>query len=297
MSTKFVYVSKGTKVRYVEPRAGFSPDELDAFLAEQNCSDVVLNETYGMGQHELDLALACTSIKSLSIVLKSASLVGLAANRSIERVYFGGQLVRQCDFSEAKQIRHLDITWQEGVIGLERMDGLQELRLTGFAEARLDLRQLFFLKVLALVQPRLESLDFLQAFTRLQHLEVSYPKALRSLAGLSAVAESLEELDLDHVSNAESYPDSIGELRLLKTLRLTKCHPLSDIEFIRELPCLESFAFVDTKVLSGDLTPCLELKYVGFLENKKYNCTWNRDERRLERKPEKPSPSARASGT
>jgi len=39
------------------------------------------------------------------------------------------------------------------------------------------------------------------------------------------------------------------------------------------MPALESFAFVGTKVLDGDMTPAIRLKYAGFDDKRHYSHT------------------------
>jgi hypothetical protein len=127
----------------------------------------------------------------------------------------------------------------------------------------------------------LASVEFLDAFHALRKFEVSYAKKLTNLDGLSYVASTLEELELGHLPKISRYEHILAGMKLLKKLRLSKCPPLADLKFVQALPKLEFFSFVDTNVLSGDITPCMGLKYVGFLDKKNFNCTWNRSENRL----------------
>lgn len=59
-----------------------------------------------------------------------------------------------------------------------------------------------------------------------------------------------------------------------RTLCLNSCSALENLNFLNQFPNLLDFRFVDTNVLSGDLTPTLDhptIRSVGFLNKRLYN--------------------------
>jgi hypothetical protein len=94
---------------------------------------------------------------------------------------------------------------------------------------------------------------------------------LVSVADLIEVKDTLEVLILDGCKKVRDHAE-LGELIGLRKLILGDCGQLPSLQFIARLKDLEFLSFVGTKVLDGDLTPCLRhpnLKYVGF-DNKKH---------------------------
>lgn len=65
----------------------------------------------------------------------------------------------------------------------------------------------------------------------------------------------------------------VSQIKGLKILRFNDCGSIPNIRFLKEMPNLEDFRFVDTNVLDGDLTPCFGLKSVGFFKKKHYSHT------------------------
>lgn len=289
---KFEYVARGTSVRYVQAKSAFTAAELDRFIGSSRCADVSINHTFGMGQSAVDEALKSKRIRRLSIVMESVSLAGLAGNDRIESVYLSGVLDRPFDFSSVRSLRFLNLIWHDKVIGLDHMDWLADLTLRGFRGGSGELSRLNFLHCLSLVQPNIPNLAFLESFHRLRKLEIAYARKLADLTGILRVAPTLEELELDHLPKIGGFEETIGMLPALKRLKISKCPAMQSLDFVSALPELEFISFVDTDVTSGDITPCEGIPYVGFLDRRHFNCTWDKEKKCLVRKkPKSPSTS------
>jgi hypothetical protein len=118
-------------------------------------------------------------------------------------------------------------------------------------------------------------IDFqgIERFPGLKRLEVHYCLKLESDAGIAALKDSLEILHIRQSKKIRGLAE-IAHLSGLKVLRLNSCGSLPNIRFIKDLPNLLDFRFVDTSILDGDLTPILEhptLRSVGFLNKRHYN--------------------------
>jgi hypothetical protein len=113
----------------------------------------------------------------------------------------------------------------------------------------------------------------LSRFEGIKRLETHYCLKLESDSGLSEAQNSLEWL---HINRSKKFFAGKGltSLSNLRVLCLNSCGPLQNLEFLRQFPRLLDFRFVDTNVLSGDLTPIVEhptLCSVGFLNKRHYN--------------------------
>lgn len=108
---------------------------------------------------------------------------------------------------------------------------------------------------------------------KVKRLETHYCLKLESDEGLSEVADSIEWLHINQSKKFRFGKELLG-LPNLRVLCLNSCGPVPDLEFLSHFPCLLDFRFVDTNVLSGDLSPLLRhptLCTVGFLNKRHYN--------------------------
>ena len=62
------------------------------------------------------------------------------------------------------------------------------------------------------------------------------------------------------------------------------CPDIPTIKFVKEMPQLKSFIFLDTNVIDGDMNPLLDLEYVGYTDKKHFNFkSWEINEKIKER--------------
>ena len=76
------------------------------------------------------------------------------------------------------------------------------------------------------------------------------------------------------MSRKFKFSDELLSLKKLKVLCLNDCGSIENLDFLENFPNLIDFRFVDTIILSGDLSPILDhpsLRTVGFIDKKQYN--------------------------
>ena len=108
---------------------------------------------------------------------------------------------------------------------------------------------------------------------KIKRLELSYCLKLERDNGLSELKDDIEWLHINTSKNFIPTKD-LFDLHKLKVLCLNSCGPLESLHFLRAMPNLLDFRFVDTNIIDGDLTPLLEhptLVNVGFLDKRHYN--------------------------
>lgn len=123
----------------------------------------------------------------------------------------------------------------------------------------------------------------LSNLSNMRRLELHHCLKLESDAGLSEASGSLRWLHINQ-SKKLHLGDELLSLSKLGVLCLNSCAPLPDLEFLQLFPQLLDFRFVNTNVLSGDLTPLLRhptLCSVGFLNKRHYNLKFEEIERKL----------------
>ncbi len=179
------------------------------------------------------------------------------------------------DFASFPKLEEFVGDWHVGNANL-RQETLSDLRVTGFNPPCRDLsvlRELNGLVNLSLTKTNIHSLTGLEGLEDLRTLAVAYAPKLAALDSLATSAPGLRQLHFGHAKAIESYAPMSG-LRLLRKLQLSACAPMPDLGWIAALERLSFLSFVDTNVVSGDLSPLLSLgrlRYVGTFKKRHYS--------------------------
>lgn len=190
-----------------------------------------------------------------------------------------GSPVTILDFSNLKNLKILEITWNNKVQGLSSLVNLKNLNLWKYKPVSKNLDEFeSYEKIvkLTLVQPAIESLEGIQQLKQLAELEIAKPKGLQffftklsqnCLVGLKELRLSFcKELDFT----------SIPTLKNLTLLCITDSGDvIQSLEFInKKFPNLKSLIFTRTELLDGNLEYLLEhpsLEKVTIDHKKHYN--------------------------
>jgi hypothetical protein len=165
--------------------------------------------------------------------------------------------------------------WHADNVHLQRCRELRQLRAWNFKPKSKDLTELagiVRLEWLALTKTNLASLAGLESLEDLRTCDIAYAPELLSLSALNAGDLQLRDLELSHAKKIASY-EPLSVCRWLRSLKLSSCAPLKDLNWLAPLERLEFLSFVETNVESGDLTPLLklpELRYAGSMDKKHY---------------------------
>ena len=166
--------------------------------------------------------------------------------------------------------------WHVDNNNLKTCRDLRRLHLWHFSPRSLDLsvlRGMPRLEELKLIQTTINSLSGVETLEDLRFLKVAYAPKLESLDAFLGHDLQVRELTLEKTKKIESY-DPILSLSYLRLLRLSDCPPMQNLKWIVGMKRLDFFAFVDTDVKDGDLSPLLslpELRYVGTADRRHYN--------------------------
>jgi len=132
----------------------------------------------------------------------------------------------------------------------------------------------------------IQNFQGIENLKNIKRLELHYCTKLLNDSGISKLAETVEWL---HINQSKKFVFSSELLKLskLKVLRLNDCGNIEDLTFLEYFPELVDFRFVNTKIISGDLSPILEHKKiinVGFNNKRHYNFTSEEINKKLEDK-------------
>lgn len=179
----------------------------------------------------------------------------------------------EVDLSLLHQLEELRMRWNKHVKGLDKCVKLKTIALRKYKPKSNDLEEISGLREieeLILTQTRITSFAGWGGLPKLTKLEINYDSKLECIDELeknSATLKSLRFYSCKKIKNHE-YVTCLKELELLS---FNTCGEIPSIGFIRELPKLKSFIFVDTNIVDGDLSSCIGLEHVGFFDKKHYS--------------------------
>lgn len=150
---------------------------------------------------------------------------------------------------------------------------LEELRLSQYKPASYtlsELKALSKLSVLELTGGSIRSLMGLDQFIHLRHLSLSLIKTLRTLSLTKEENQNVSEVWIEGCNNIEDLSD-LHQLSEVRKLVLTQVGQVPSIQFITKMKQLTYFAFLESEIVDGDLTPCLGVNDVQFDEKAWYS--------------------------
>ena len=168
--------------------------------------------------------------------------------------------------------------WHRGNSGIGDCTELRTLRVWGFRSTEPGLSALASctrLERLWLVRPGIDSIEGVECLEDLRYLNLAYAPKIKSLTSLAAPTVDLRELRLQNMKGISDY-SPLASIRRLRRLIISKCAPMENLSWTKGMDYLDSIAFVETKVLNGDLSPLLSLpllRYVGAGNKKHYSHT------------------------
>ena len=154
------------------------------------------------------------------------------------------------------------------------MDRLKGLALGGYNPASGDARDLSVLPALdrlSLYSNRLQSLKGLETMQGLRELSVDSAPKLENIDPIGNLKE-LRNLRFENCKVARGFADLVQGEHVLE-IKYMKCLPLDHVRFVNRLRSLESFVFLDTDVLDGDMAPLVAhptLAHVAFTKKKHF---------------------------
>jgi hypothetical protein len=234
----------------IAPLAGFSSEDL-SFLAR-----------FPWIEHLTILDSEMVDVSAVSVL------------RNLQYLQISGRTRQRIDLANFPQLRELRVQWWLGLRFGGALASLRVLSLSHYNPSSGDLTSLPEI-------PQLENLDLVQSrklvlsgigrFSRIKKLAVSYLTGLTDISPLSDFESgSMEPLEIGDCPKITNH-DEVKVIRSLKRLAFNRCGEIPSLGFLDELTALESFSFVGTNILDGDLTPCLRLRFVGFLDKRHYS--------------------------
>jgi len=243
------------------------------YINEKKIKGITLNSSHGYSLKNIDfVADIADVIEKIDIVDDDINLKGIELLYNLKKIFIGRDNMSPIDFSYLQQLESCNLSWHKRLVNLNSCKYLENLYIRKFDKNFELLIGLEKLKSLSLIQSKVFNLDFLMHFPLLEAIELSYIRSLLNVDGLKHCSSTLKKLEIDHCKRIDNY-DVLGKLIELTWLNVTDSKELEDIYFLKKLKKLEHFAFVNTNVVNGDMSPGIGIKYVGFNNKKHYSHT------------------------
>jgi hypothetical protein len=261
------------------PRSVFiESDRIDACMnyAQQNhLGRIAIAPLEGFRLPDLSFLARFPWVEHLTVM--DSEMIDVSALSSLECLRYlqiSGATKQPLDLANFPLLRELRVQWWPKLRFGEVLSSLQVLSLSHYSPASGDLKglpRIPQLDDLDLVQSSNLTLSGIERFPGIRRLTVAYFPKLIDLSPLTTFVDGL--LEILEFGNCPklAHHDQVRVIRSLRRLAFNKCGEIPSLSFLNDLQALESFSFVDTNIVDGDLTPCVRLQFAGFLDKRHYS--------------------------
>lgn len=248
-------------------------------LSEGGLAGVHISAISGYAEKDLEFLKDYPGITAVAVSCgKGIDLAGLQQLEGLEFLTLE-TYKNPPDLGQFTKLRELSAEWLPKLSIDERNESLEILRLFQYKCPNSDLTCLPVVpavKHLELNQSTITSLDGAEQH---RHVAAMFFYRLPRLTNIEAIAGlsggCLQRVRFEQCKKVENF-DQLGKLASVKKITLDRCTEINDLEFLYGCLELEELVIMDTKIISGDLTPLLDLprlRYFGTFDKRHHSHT------------------------
>lgn len=240
------------------------------FLNKNNITKIEIDKEFKL--KTLDFLKKCKNIEEvyLNDDIEVQNFSELSQLSNLNTLYLSEQ--HHIDLSKIKKLEYLYLEGNNKNFNIDKCIHLKELYIWSYkpkSKNLVEFRDLAYLEKLIIIQGNINSLDGI-AGLKLTKLELSYLRNLINIEALQGLSNTLTELEMENCKKIEGY-EVLGNLKSVEWLKLVGCADIPNLSFIKQMPSLKKISFVDTNIVDGDLSPCVGLDFVGFMNKRHYS--------------------------
>lgn len=159
---------------------------------------------------------------------------------------------------------------------LDKANTLEYLSVLNYKNTYNEISNLYRLRCAVLTQGGITNLNFLGRLKNLENIELNFLRRLTDISDLVFLSSSLKEIKIKSCKKICNLEKVLIELKNLETLRLFNFE-LESLDWIKKLPNLKKFVFLDSNVISGDISPAAHIEYVAIDNKRHYNYRFDKE--------------------
>ncbi|MBP1677379.1 MAG: hypothetical protein H6Q20_1938 [Bacteroidetes bacterium] len=214
-------------------------------------------------------------LEKVEIIFTSVDdFTGIYKLPNLKSLYLGDITKKEIDFTKLPNLEECLFQWRNNVKGFFDLRKLKKLTVFKYSNKTLEGFNRF---------TTLTELNVFNSFSiaslkgigglKISKLNLGLLPKLESLDYIDQLSESLKEIELDTCKKIKSI-EIISKLPNLEIFNAYNCGEIDSINSIRTLKKLKGIC-VGFTVLDGDMSPCIGLKNVTFVNKKHYSHTLN----------------------
>jgi len=277
--TKFRFHEVFKDTMYID--SAIPIEETINYIQKNKIDSIIINYANGFEGDSIEALCELKEVKKIDILLMdNLDISCIRKMTHLEELSYNDEFDFDLDFSVFSKLKSISFDWNKKVKNLSTLKNLEHLGMSRYKDTNVLLSNFTKLKSLSLTQGNLNSLNFLENYKFLKRLNLAYLPRLADISCLNEVSKTLEELSITNCKKLEWH--KFPELKSLKKL-LIEGAILDDINFVKNLPKLEHLAIMGAKtdILNGDISPAINIKYVGIDNKKHYNYKYDYDLKKL----------------
>lgn len=249
-----------------------NPSERDIQkISDLSIKNIEINDSIGIIPHNLHFLEKLDFIEGISIItFKDLDISPIHNLNNLSLLNLTREFNQTIDFKQFPNLKFCQLTWNSKVKNLDQLNSIETFILTNYKKADLsEFKALLSLKKLSIIKSSIISINGIENFQNLEHLELTSLKKLNSLKGIEYL-RNLKRLDLESCA--------VNDLEPLKNslrLELLGIHDGKNIQSLNPLRDLSKLEVIylsgNTNVVDGDMTPLIGRKDASFGTRKHYS--------------------------
>ncbi len=248
-------------------------EKIDMFIRDcnkENIKSVHITQNPSAPYEKLDFLTQCPSLEK--IWFSNSPIKDLSGLYDLSNLTHLGLPYGKLDLSNLRHLKVLTGYWDRKITGLSYCTSLKEIHLEKYNPKSQDFSEiegLDNLEEIYITYSNVSSLNGLKNLKKLKKMTLVYFRNLESIKDLPV---NLVELEMEGCKKIKDH-DSISNLKKIESIKMHKCGDIPSLEFVKNMPSLKFFSFVETNVLDGNMSQLLEsnLEYAGFLQKRHYS--------------------------
>jgi len=244
------------------------------FIQENNIDSIYLGDFWGYNLDNIKPLFGLKGIKRFQYQesYSKCSMEGIENFKDLEYLRIDG--AHKVDLSAFTKLKYLNFKWDKEYSSLDKCLSLEEIDLWNFNTKEKDFSNFPLfpkLKKLKCYWGNALTLEGLELPKSIKELEFHLYNKLKNINQLASF-ESLEQLKFETCKRIENH-GIVRHLKNLESLFFSDTGKTENLDFVKEMKRMKWFGFLNTNILSGDLSPLDDekFKFIGFDNKRHYN--------------------------